>query len=78
MSEDKDSAEFRERMDLFFRCSPLMPKPTRCDDCAEFDIIADDLVYCVTCHHPIAGEKIQINSANKESKRSILSILLGR
>lgn len=81
MEDDKDSAEFQERMNLFLKSSPLVPPPipTRCEDCTEFHIIADDLVYCVKCSYPIAGEKIQFNSAKKElTRRGLLSILLGK
>jgi hypothetical protein len=77
MSDDKD---FQVQMDLFLRRSPLIPPlPTRCVDCSEFHIIADDLVYCVQCSYPIAGEKIKLESSKQElSRRGFLSILLGK
>ena len=81
MSDDKASETFQRQMDLFLRSSPLIPPPipTRCEDCAEFHIISDDLVYCVKCSYPIAGEKIQFNSAVKElTRRGFISRLLGR
>jgi hypothetical protein len=81
MSDDKESSEFYQQMDLFLRNSPLIPPPipTRCEDCTEFHIIADDLVYCVTCHYPIAGEPVKLETAKQELRqRGILSRLFRR
>jgi len=78
MSDDRN---FQVQMDLFLNHSPLVPPPipTRCADCSEFHIIADDLVYCVTCSYPIAGEKIKLESVKQElSRRGFLSFIFGR
>jgi len=74
-----DSGElFRENMTLFLRNSPLIPPiPTKCEECSEFHIISDDLVYCVHCHYPIPGEKIQREPILPQvTRRSFLSYIL--
>ncbi len=52
-----DSQKFQENMSLFLRNSPLVHHtPDKCFECEEFHYIADDLTYCVRCHHPISAD----------------------